>query len=61
MTTEELSRILTWLVSGLVTGMGIASDGAWFELVQPEVIGAAGVIVAAVWRAFRPPVVAAVE
>ena len=58
MTTEELSRILTWIFSGLMAGMGLATDGAWFELVQPEVIGAVGVIVAALWRAFRPPVVA---
>lgn len=57
MTTEELSRILVWVLSASATGFGIATPEALFALVQPEILGAAGLVLAAIWRIFRPPVV----
>lgn len=57
MTAEELSRILVWVLGSFGTGFGLATPEALFALVQPEVIGAAMIVVAAIWRFVRPPVV----
>ena len=54
---EELSRILVWIVGGLSTGFGLATPDALLQLIQPEYLGAIIMVVAAVWRAVRPPVV----
>lgn len=59
MSAEELSRILVWVLGSFGTGFGIATPEALFALVQPEVIGAIMVVVAAVWRYVRPPVIKA--
>lgn len=56
MSAEELSRILVWVLGAFGGGFGLATPEALFNLVQPEVIGAAMIVVAAIWRAFRPPV-----
>lgn len=55
-TAEEVSRILLWIVGGVASGAGVATPDPLFALLQPEVVGAAMLLVAAIWRALRPPV-----
>lgn len=61
MSAEELSRILLWILSGATTAFGLATPEALLNLLQPEILGAAMFVAAAIWRVFRPPVVKAAE
>jgi hypothetical protein len=56
-TAEELSRILLWVFTGLLGGFGFATPEAILDLLQPEILAAIMAVVAATWRALRPPVV----
>ena len=55
---EELSRILVWILGSGLAGFGIATPEALMQIVQPEVLGALVLVFAAIWRTFRPPVIA---
>jgi len=57
MSAEELSRILVWVLGAFATGFGLPTPEALFALVQPEIVGAVLIVLAAVWRYLRPPVV----
>lgn len=54
---EELSRILVWILGSGLAGFGIPTPEALLNLVQPEILGALMLVLAAIWRVFRPPVV----
>lgn len=58
---EELSRILVWILGSGLAGFGLPTSEALLQLVQPEILGALMLVLAAIWRLFRPPVTAAVE
>ena len=56
-TKEELSRILVWIAGPFIAGVGTEWQALFDQFTTPQAIGVALTIVAAVWRAFRPPVV----
>ena len=60
MSAEELSRILVWIAGPFVAGLGTEWQHLFEQVTTPQVVGVLMTVAAAVWRAFRPPVVKAV-
>ena len=51
--TEETLRILLWVIGSALVGAGAATETQWTPLMEPEFLGALGLVLATVWRVWR--------